>query len=96
MGLKEIKLKLNLGKCEFAKSKLTFLGHVVSNDKTQLDKIKIGAIINFPIPISITNVWVFLGLKGYYMNYMKGYSYIAIPLFNLTKKDYVFKWNFNC
>jgi hypothetical protein len=30
------------------------------------------------------------------MNYMKGYSYIAIPLFNLTKKDYVFKWNFNC
>jgi hypothetical protein len=30
------------------------------------------------------------------MIYMKGFSYIAIPLFNLTKKDYVFKWNFNC
>jgi hypothetical protein len=96
MGLKEVKLKLNLGKCEFAKSKLTFLGHVVSNDKTQPNKLKIRTIINFLIPTSITNVWVFLGLKGYYMNYMKGYSCIAIPLFDLTKKDYVFKWNFNC
>jgi hypothetical protein len=93
MGWKEVKLKLKLRKCEFAKSKLTFMGHVVSNDKTQPNKIKIRVNLHFPISISITNVRVFLGLKGYYM---KGYSYIVIPSFNLTKKDYVFKWNLNC
>ncbi len=37
-----------------------------------------------------------LGLTRYYRNYVKGYSHIAIPLFKLTKKDYVFKWNPNC
>jgi hypothetical protein len=56
MGLKEVKLEFNLGKCEFAKSTLTFLGHVVNNDKTKPDKIKIKTIINFPVPIYITNV----------------------------------------
>jgi len=34
-----------------------------------------------------------LGLKRYYKNYVKGYSYIAIPFFDLTKKDV--KWNLN-
>jgi hypothetical protein len=38
----------------------------------------------------------FLGLISYYKNYVKGYSCKAIPLFELTKKDFIFKWNFNC
>jgi hypothetical protein len=41
----------------------------------------------------VTNVRAFLGLTNYYRNYVKGYSRIAIPLFDLTKKDNVFSWN---
>ncbi len=33
------------------------------------------------------------GIIGYYKNYVKGYPQIAIPPFNLTKKDIVFQWN---
>lgn len=43
----------------------------------------------------MTNVQAFLGLISYYRNYVKGYSRIAIPLFNLIKKDNVFSWNPN-
>ncbi len=90
LRLREIKLKLNPNKCEFAKTDLTFLGHVVSRDGTQLDPRKIKVVTEFPIPIFMINVRTFLALTGYYTNYVKGYSWIALPLFDLTKKDNVF------
>jgi hypothetical protein len=93
LQLKEINLKLNLGKYEFARFSLTFLGHVVSHDGAQLDPKKIKAIINFLVPTIVSNVQAILGLKRYYKNYVNGYSRIATPLFDLTKKDV--KWNLN-
>jgi hypothetical protein len=87
LQLKEINLKLNLGKCEFVRFILTFLGDVVSHDGTQLDPKKINSIINFLVPSIASNVWAILGLKRYYKNNVNGYSRIATPLFDLTKKD---------
>jgi hypothetical protein len=95
MRLREVNLEFNPRKCEFAKSRLTILGHEVSRKGTQPYQRKIKVVTNFPIPTSTINVQAFLGLTRYYRNYMKGYSHITIPLFKLTKKDYVFKWNPN-
>jgi hypothetical protein len=94
--LKEVNFKLNPKKCECAKFKLTFLCHEVSRENTWPNLQKIKVTTNFPIPTFVTNVWVFLGLIGYYKSYVKGQSWIAIPLFDLTKKDMVFQWNPNC
>jgi hypothetical protein len=66
LKLKEVNLKLNLGKCEFVKISLIFLGHVVNHDGTQQDPRKIKVVIDFPIPMSIINVKAFLWLIGYY------------------------------
>jgi hypothetical protein len=93
--LREVNLKLNPRKHEFANTSLTFLKHVVSCDGTQLDPKNIKVIIDFPISTSITNVRALLGLIRYYQNYVRGYFWIAMPLFDLTKKDIVFKWNHN-
>ncbi len=86
MRLREVNFKFNPNKCEFAKSKLAFICHKVNQEGTQPTQRKIKIVINYPIPIAITNVWAILGLIGYYKNYVKGYSCIAIPLFELTKK----------
>jgi hypothetical protein len=56
LWLREVNLKLNPSKCEFANSSLTFWGHVVSCDGTQLDPKKIKNVIDFPIPTIVTNV----------------------------------------
>ncbi len=96
LKLREVNLKLNPRKCEFAKISLTFLGHVVNRDSTQPDPQKIKVVIDFPIPTSITNVKAFLWFISYYRNYVRGYFWIVVPLFDLTKKDIVFKWNHNC
>jgi hypothetical protein len=65
MRLREVNLKLNPNKCEFAKTNLTFLGHVVSQDGTQFNLRKIKAVIEFLILISTINALAFLGLTNY-------------------------------
>jgi len=67
-----------------------FLGHVVSKEGTRPDPGKIDAVRRFLEPTTVTSVRSFLGLTGCYHKYIKGYSRIASPLFELTKKDVVF------
>jgi len=94
--LREINLKLNPSKCCFAARSVVFLGHVVSKEGTRPDPSKVDAMRGFLAPTTVTNVRSFLGLTGYYRKYIKGYSKLAGPLFELTKKDVVFVWNQDC
>jgi hypothetical protein len=94
--LREVNLKLNPNKCCFAAKSNTFLGHVVSEEGTKPDPGKIEAILHFPQPKIITNVRSFLGLTGYYRNCVRGYLRLAVPLFELTKKDVNFVWDMGC
>ena len=73
-----------------------FLGHVVSKEGTKPDPSKIVAVLRFPKPNTVTNVISFLGLTGYYRKYIREYSRLASPLFELTKKDVSFVWNQDC
>jgi hypothetical protein len=92
----EVNLKLNPNKCCFAAKSITFLGHVVSKEGTKPDLGKIEAILHFPQPKTITNVRSFLGLTRYYRNYVRGYSRLTAPLFELTRKDVNFVWDMGC
>jgi hypothetical protein len=46
--------------------------------------------------MTLINVWAFLGLIGYYKNFVCGYAKIVMPLFDLTKKDQSFLWTLAC
>jgi hypothetical protein len=94
--LREVNLKLNPGKCCFAAESIIFIGHVVSKEGMKPDPEKIEAVVRFPLPTTITNVRSFLGLTGYYRKYVRGYSRLAGPLFELTKKDVAFIWGWDC
>jgi hypothetical protein len=50
--------------------------------------LKIKAKEKFMIHVYVTNVYAFLRLT----RYIKGHAKIVVPLFELTKKDVVFKW----
>ncbi len=94
--LREVNLKLDPSKCCFVAKSITFLGHVVNRESIQPDPGKVEAVLHFPTPKNVTGVRSFLGLTSYYRKYIKGYSRIAGPLFELTRKDVVFAWNVNC
>jgi hypothetical protein len=94
--VREVNLKLNPSKCCFAAESIMFLGYVVSKEDAKPDPKKVDAMLRFPKPMTVTSVRSFLGLTGYYRKYVRGYSRLAGPLFELTKKDVAFVWNRDC
>jgi hypothetical protein len=66
---------------------------VVSERGAKPDPGKIDVVVRFPEPRMVTDVRSFLGLTGYYRKYIQGYSRLAGPLFDLTRKDVVFVWS---
>jgi len=94
--LREVNLKLNSSKCCFVATSVVFLGHVVNKEGTRPDPSKIDAMRGFLTPTIVTTVRSFLGLTRYYRNYIMGYSKLADPLFELTKKDVAFVWTQDC
>lgn len=56
------------------KNRITFLGHEVENVQVWPGQEKIKAVKNFPLPKSIRGVRAFLGLTGYFYQFIKNYS----------------------
>jgi len=94
--LREVNLKPNPNKCCFVAKSITFLGHVVSKEGTRPDPGKIETVLHFSTPKTVTSVRSFLGLTGYYRKYIRGYSRLAGPLFELTRKDVALVWDVGC
>ena len=89
---KDANLKINPLKCEFFRSHVPFLGHVVSRDGVQVDPAKTSAVRQYPIPKSVTETKSFLGLCSYYRRYVRNFAAIARPLHQLTEKKHDFLW----
>ena len=73
-------LKLKPNKCEFFKTRITYLGHIVSSDGIETDPKKVGAVKNWTIPKTVTDVRSFLGFTNYYRRFIRGYAKVAKPL----------------
>jgi len=82
----------NLDKCTFCTDRVSFLGYVVTPQGIEVDEAKIEAIKSWPVPETITQVRSFLGLAGFYRRFVKDFSTIAVPLYELTKKGVTFHW----
>lgn len=53
---------------------------------------KIDTIKRLKEPSNVTELKSFLGIINYYAKFIKNYSSIAAPLFNLLKKNVNYKW----
>ena len=94
--LKEKQLYAKFKKCEFWLDKVSFLGHVVSKDGISVDPGKVEAVSNWSQPTNVSEVRSFLGLAGYYRWFVEGFSRLASPLTNLTRKNVKFQWSDAC
>ena len=85
--LRHADLKLGAEKCAFAAKEVSYLGHRVTAEGLLPDSALLVAIWEIPPPRTATEVSSFLGLAGYYRQYVKNFAAIADPLHALTKKD---------
>jgi hypothetical protein len=84
--LEQHDLYVKLEKCAFEQEEMEYLGVIVGKGKTHMDPKKLMAVANYPTPTNVMDVRTFLGLTGYYWYFVEGYSAIARPLLDLTKK----------
>jgi len=86
------KLELKLGKCAFLYTKVEYLGYKVSKRGIQPTDRGIAAVQNFPEPKTTKEVHSFVGLASYFRRFIRDFSLIARPLYQLLKKDVTFKF----
>ncbi|GBG87135.1 hypothetical protein CBR_g44592 [Chara braunii] len=94
--LREANFKINAKKCEWAKTQVLYLGHVVDRDDIRPEDNKIAAIRDWPAPRTLTELRSFLGLANYYRKFVRNFSTIAAPLRRLLKKEAIWKWDKDC
>jgi len=79
-------LKLKPSKCALQQREVKCLGHVVGRDGIAPDPEKVRAVRDWAIPVNLSKLRAFLGLAGYYRQYIPDFAGIAQPLNWLTAK----------
>ena len=69
------------------------LGHIISKKGIEVDKAKVELIVKMPSPTTVKGVRQFLGHAGFYRRFIKDFSKIAKPLYELLVKDVKFVWD---
>jgi hypothetical protein len=91
--MREHKLYLQLEKCEFEKTKIEYLGVIISHNKVEMDLVKITGVVDWPTPSNKKQVQSFVGFVNFYQRFIPGFSHHARTLFDLTMKDIRFIWD---
>ena len=64
----------------------------INHDGIKMDKARVKAIMEWPMPTTVCGIQSFLGLTNFYHHFIKDYAKLAKPLMDLTQKDKVFTW----
>jgi transposase InsO family protein len=90
--LRENDLYLKPHKCEFAKTKIEYLGMILEEGKVSMDPTKLIGIKQWPEPTTVKQVRSFLGFGNFYRRFIRSYSNVARPMNELLQKDKKFEW----
>jgi len=90
--LRQVGLKVKPSKCEFFRTEVKFLEHLVSSQGIEPLPEKLDTIREWPTPRCLRDVRAFFGLASYYRKFVRNFATIAEPLTRLTKKFVKFEW----
>lgn len=79
-------------KCNFMFTEVQYLGYRVSGEGIRPNDEGIVAIAEFAPPRDVRGVQRFLGMYAYFRKFIEGFSVLAKPLTDLTKKGVLFRF----
>lgn len=83
-------LRLNMAKCQFAFSKIEYLGYSVTSKGIWLSDAHTKNIREYPLPTNAKEVMSCLGLFQYFRRFLANFSRIAKPLQTLVHQEGAF------
>lgn len=86
-------LKLNKDKSQIKQNKISYVGHIISEQGVKPDPKKVQAIRDMATPKSKEELQRFLGMVTYLSKFLPNYSETAAPLRTLLEKDTEWHWN---
>jgi hypothetical protein len=81
--LSEHNLYEKFSKCDFFQRKVHYLCPVITEEGVEFDPDKIQSIMDWPTPKDVSDIRSFMGLAGYYISFIKGFSRIGYPINSL-------------
>lgn len=84
--LEKFKLKIKPKKCELLKREVNYLGHTISGEGIQPLKESLEAIQKFKTPKTCKEVKRFVGMGGWYRNFIPKFSMISKPMTQAMSK----------
>jgi hypothetical protein len=84
--LQQEKLLINMKKSSFMKTKLIYLGFVISTNDLRMDPDKVEVIKNWPSPKNIFEVRSFQELASFYRKFIRNFSGISATMMDIVKK----------
>jgi hypothetical protein len=94
--LRTNQLIANLHKCDFRKTSLIYLGHMIGGGELRLYLENIVVITQWPIPTNVTKVRSFMGEARYLRKFIVNFSTVVVPLHVVTTKGKSIHWGKMC
>ena len=94
--LKTFGLRVNIDKCEFFKSRISFCGHEIDASGLHKTKDKIQSVVSAPRPHNQIQLRSLIGLIRYYDRFLPNITSILNPLNKLLGHNMRWAWNKQC
>jgi hypothetical protein len=91
--LLEHKLYAAPKKCEFYRTSVEYLGHIITPEGTSVVPSKAKAVEDWPTPTDLKQLRQFLGLSGFYRHFVDQHDKLAQPLADLLAAKTRFVWS---
>ncbi|GFT02972.1 retrovirus-related Pol polyprotein from transposon 17.6 [Trichonephila clavipes] len=86
--IQRVGFTINLKKCNFARRRVKFLGHVVGSGQHSPDPGKVESIKNISVPTTKKEIRSFQALTSYYREYIPNIASLVLPLTELTRTEF--------
>ena len=84
--LQEKNIYLKPTKCEFKKTKIKYLGMVITEGKISMDSVKLKGIWDWPAPTTVEEVQSFLGFGNFYRKFINKFQNLLHHLTDYSRK----------